>query len=497
VVDRDIDNFELGNGMPGVRVTGKVTTGSQSQTTAPHDFLLIADGSSEVQQMTAPVSDDGSFEFLRIPLTAANGVTLRVTTANGYPVGSIQLPKGERDVSGVEIPLSFVALVSGQVVVEGASANNIFNLPETAAQILALAIRSGPARPPDPRLPMFLEGGIGGRMSVRTAAPLGGVFRLLIPPGRYDLGLRNVPDGYRVQSMTAGATDLLSSPLEVRDDAPVAAIRIVLAPAPDAESGPISGQILNWDGTPAISVAVAVAPANPPNLQLMKGSIAGVMQTDSAGRYRFDNIPPGRYVVAAGMPMFSGETVEPPVISAPTFYPGVADRPNATIIVFGGATAAPELRFRLTHPASPIPLFSAQGKVTGMTAANLNVISAARGGPWPGRTNLQVLFFSHPGTGVFPPVRGNSNSVLLNCGAREPGRLVNGPELLHLEGLGHVTPDGFYEVRNLPAGRYRACLPSGLGALTVDDIRVGPSNAIANFDLGPAPQAGPRGARGN
>jgi hypothetical protein len=52
-------------------------------------------------------------------------------------------------------------------------------------------------------------------------------------------------------------------------------------------------------------------------------------QTDDSGRYRLENIPPGRYTIAAGL------------VDFPTFYPGVTSLTQARIItVTSGSTIA-------------------------------------------------------------------------------------------------------------------------------------------------------------
>jgi hypothetical protein len=253
------------------------------------------------------------------------------------------------------------------------------------------------------------------------------------------------------------------------------------AQTPVPQNGTIFGRVLNWDGTPAIGVSVAIEPSPPGGVPLLKRSLAGLMQTDSAGRYRFENIPAGKYLVAAGMPRFTiGSGGPAPEIPLPTFYPGVTEPTKAEAV--GPDSKQPvEIEFRLSRPISSNPLFHASGKVAGMTARDrLEPLPGRARTAAPGRTNLTVYFYSSPGIGDFPPVSGRifSNSAGVNCGAHSQGA-----DLLRLEGVGHVTPDGRYEVRNLPAGRYRACLLHTGGAATVDNLQIGPDNATVDFDI--------------
>src|SRR5436309_13805621 len=56
-------------------------------------------------------------------------------------------------------------------------------------------------------------------------------------------------------------------------------------------------------------------------------ALVSLAQTDSAGHYRLENVPPGRYYIAAGF------------IAFPTYYPGVTAQSSAVALqVTAGAT---------------------------------------------------------------------------------------------------------------------------------------------------------------
>jgi hypothetical protein len=65
------------------------------------------------------------------------------------------------------------------------------------------------------------------------------------------------------------------------------------------------------------------AVAQPDNLNDVASgrAMAGIAQTDSAGRFRLENIPPGRYYIAAGR------------LDQQTYYPGALDMARATAIL--------------------------------------------------------------------------------------------------------------------------------------------------------------------
>jgi len=103
----------------------------------------------------------------------------------------------------------------------------------------------------------------------------------------------------------------------------IAAILLIQAP-----NGTVSGRLLSAPGVPAIgvritakSVADSAAPTSPEVL-------VSIVQTDSAGRYRLENVPPGRYFITAGL------------VDVPTYYPGTSVLGDARAIdITAGATA--------------------------------------------------------------------------------------------------------------------------------------------------------------
>src|SRR6187455_915686 len=100
-------------------------------------------------------------------------------------------------------------------------------------------------------------------------------------------------------------------------------IAALVAPACAAQtpSGFVSGEIRTREGQPAVGVRVS-AMAVPDDVAPANGGSAlmSFATTYSQGRYRLENVSPGRYFITAGF------------VELPTYYPGVAAVSAATVV---------------------------------------------------------------------------------------------------------------------------------------------------------------------
>ncbi len=97
-----------------------------------------------------------------------------------------------------------------------------------------------------------------------------------------------------------------------------------------SSGGVVTGRVQTRDGSPAAGIRVAA---------IASGDLMAFTLTDNAGRYRIDDIPPGRYLIAAGL------------IGSFTYLPGTADETKATTVsVVAGSTTA-NLDFELAVAA--------------------------------------------------------------------------------------------------------------------------------------------------
>jgi hypothetical protein len=110
-----------------------------------------------------------------------------------------------------------------------------------------------------------------------------------------------------------------------------------------ARPGVIAGRILRFDGTPAAGVRVAVVE---PPAGKTPGALRNFTETDGSGRYRLEEVPPGRYFIIAGP------------LSAATYFPGVATLEAAMAVTVVSGTAQIDRDFKLA-----IPLLRLSGRV--------------------------------------------------------------------------------------------------------------------------------------
>jgi hypothetical protein len=112
-----------------------------------------------------------------------------------------------------------------------------------------------------------------------------------------------------------------------------------LARAQRAENGVVTGQLRAPNGTAAVGVRVAALAVPDDGNAQGAGAMVSLAETDSAGQYRLENIPPGRYYIQAGF------------IAAPSYYPGVSTTAGATNIMIAAGETRAGIDFTMSRSA--------------------------------------------------------------------------------------------------------------------------------------------------
>jgi hypothetical protein len=161
----------------------------------------------------------------------------------------------------------------------------------------------------------------------------------------------------------------------------------------------IRGRVLSAMGNPAANIRIALSPVGD------GGVMIGITQTDSAGRYRIESVPPGRYYIIAGL------------VDSPTYLPGVPTRNTATAVSLTAESVVDAPDFRIASQSGGLRV---KGRVTRDWLASGEAA---------------------------PPLE-----VLLTGGPNGRGRIVPGNDMRFSAG---AAPDGSFEFPSLPPGRYR------------------------------------------
>src|SRR5688572_3850776 len=133
----------------------------------------------------------------------------------------------------------------------------------------------------------------------------------------------------------------------------------VAAVAAQVPSGTISGQVLSRSGQPASGVRVSAMAVQETSGAGNGTALVSLGMTDDTGRYRLENIPPGRYYVVAGF------------VDSPTYYPGVSSATGATILNVLSGTPIPDINFTTAVSAGVTVSGRLLGDVTGVTRIRL------------------------------------------------------------------------------------------------------------------------------
>ena len=293
----------------------------------------------------------------------------------------------------------------------------------------------------------------------------------------------------------------------------VLALGLALQGAPGGRGavapGVVTGQIQTKDGGPATAVRVAAIPAPPPRAReglnyYVPPAPTAITQTDDQGRYRLTNLPPGEYLIAAGL------------VGVGTYYPNETDWLRASAVtVTAAAPANVDIRMvspigaRVAGRVTPPPAGSNEIAVlSGVRLAEVAEIPVGADGQFafgrlPAGRYLVSLFPTPPGFGSVavdvreadvttleikrPPVHAVSGRVVMSSGPIPNGLLALITEKSYVPIA--INPDGTFTARAQSASHrfdFRG-MPVGY---TMTSVRLGSQDLSQGLTIGNADISG-------
>ena len=231
---------------------------------------------------------------------------------------------------------------------------------------------------------------------------------------------------------------------------------------PPQQGGTVTGVLRDAEGKPVPGVRMA-AVARPDSIEDAAGgaAMAGLAQTDEQGRYTLENVPPGRYYIAAGR------------LDLQTYFPGTQTMAEATAVTIPPGATLSGIDFVLNNTSFGRSTSGAIFGAGGITASVPLQIKVENGGKLPVSAN------------------GSFITVLLQSAGMNLGRPIgNGAIAIP----GPVTADFQVTVQNLPDTYVVKSITYGSTDITRGTFRLTPANftptgstAILNNPFPPSP----------
>jgi hypothetical protein len=221
--------------------------------------------------------------------------------------------------------------------------------------------------------------------------------------------------------------------------------------------------------------------------------------TDKEGRYRLNNLPPGRYYIMAG------------AFGEPTYYPGTAAMEMGTAINIASGSNTQNLDFKLlkllggkiggrVNASARDPQIKATllgGKLEELLDTPIAADGSFEFGHVPPGTYLVGLFPRPPGfsslvvpvgdkdaTGLeltLPPTRSVSGRIVIDNGPLPHSLLAFSTNQSYVSS--NINPDGSFTVR-LHAARHRVDLAGMPVGYSVSSVKIGSQDATEGFAVG-------------
>jgi hypothetical protein len=160
-----------------------------------------------------------------------------------------------------------------------------------------------------------------------------GAFTLVnVLPGSYRLSLQRTGGApLTVVSQTVDGRNTLDGGLDVGPGQQVTGVQVLTTTA----TAELSGIVRSSDGRPSMDADVVLFPADPSAWHPRSPRILAT-QTDRNGRYRFLNVPPGEYRIAAAPDMGTDEWRDPELLA-------LLQRASTAVVLQAGRSATVDL----------------------------------------------------------------------------------------------------------------------------------------------------------
>jgi hypothetical protein len=220
-------------------------------------------------------------------------------------------------------------------------------------------------------------------------------------------------------------------------------------PIPPAQTGTVTGTLKTDLGTPAVGVRVGamVRPESAAEISAAS-ALASIAETDSAGHFRLENVPQGRYYITAGR------------VDFPTFFPGTQDITAGRVVLVKAGDVVNGIDFVMNSVAVRPP--DSNAGVLGIPVFNIPVsVKVDGGGALP--------VFSSAGFAMLRLTR--------TADAQVTEVPLSATTLNMALPTGLISPDYRVTLENLPPGYIARSLKYGAAEITNGMLRLTTTNA--------------------
>ena len=232
---------------------------------------------------------------------------------------------------------------------------------------------------------------------------------------------------------------------------------LLLQGIPIQQGGTVTGVLRSADGKPAAGVRIGAVPQTDSLEETAAGpTLSSIAETDAEGRYRLEDVPPGRYFIAAGR------------LDFPTYFPGTPSMALGRAVLVTPGLRVTDIDFVLNaNSAGRAETGSNQGIVVLTMPVDVRV---------EGGGKLPVLNNGKPTTIKLTPVSGTTPPTTI---AVDAGRLSLAPPIIDY----HVS------IENLPEGYTVRSIRADSTELADRVLRLTSTAAIATTWIGWTPVA--------